>query len=216
MGIQIRKLFEPELYPGSQILPIFDSYFGNASERRIPGAVCANGVEPNIAHEERLKRLESSYNNNSWYTKIFTRAGVGLASSWMVLKSDGDKLNQEWGAKLVDVNEEVNENTPGAVKVVDIVEIMRVFLEMSNSDNSTIPSNRKLVVKVDIEVLDENVIQYLKISGVLCRIDYVYVEHMHLDEIKSLNTEISAQSCPTLVVYMEDEEYHNSDFPLPP
>jgi len=66
VGIEIRKLFEPELYPGSEIIPIFDSYFGNAFERRIPGAVCAIGVEPNIAHEERLKRLESSYNNHSW------------------------------------------------------------------------------------------------------------------------------------------------------
>jgi len=63
------------------------------------------------------------------------------------------KSNQEWGAKLVDDNEDVNENTPGAVKVFDVVEIMRVFLEMSYSDSSMIPSNQKVVVKVDIMTL---------------------------------------------------------------
>jgi hypothetical protein len=63
--------------------------------------------------------------------------------------------------------------------------------------------------------MDENVIQYLKISGILCRIDYVYVEHMHLDKIKYLNADLSQEGCSTLVEYMDDEDYHNSDFPLP-
>ena len=216
VGIQIRKLFEPELYPGSQILPIFDSYFGYALERRDPGAVCAIGVEPNSAHEERLKNLESAYNNHSWYTKIFTRTGIGLISGWMLLKSDGDKTNQEWGAQLVDDVKEITEDTPGAVRVLDVVDVMREFLDMNGSVNSTTSSNRKVVVKVDIEGMDEIVIQYLKTSGILCRIDYMYVEHMHMDKIKSLNADLLSEGCHTFVVYMDDEEYHNSNFPLPP
>ena len=215
VGIQIRKLFEPELYPGSQILPIFDSYFGYLLERRDPGVVCAIGVEPNSAHEVRLMKLEAAYNNHSWYTKIFTRTGIGLTSGWMLLKSDGDKTNHEWGAQLVDDVKEINEETPGAVRVLDVVEIMREYLDMNGSVYSTTSSNRKVVVKVDIEGMDENVIHYLKTSGTLCRIDYMYVEHMHMDKIKSLNADLLLEGCHTSVVYMDDEEYHNSDFPLP-
>ena len=33
-GVQIRKLFEPELYPGAAILPLFDKFFGGRNQRR--------------------------------------------------------------------------------------------------------------------------------------------------------------------------------------
>jgi hypothetical protein len=84
VGIQIRKVFEPDLYPGSGILPYFDLYFGEPFYRRLPGTVCAIGVEPNVAHEERLKKLETSYNKQEWFTLIYTKSGVGTSSGWML------------------------------------------------------------------------------------------------------------------------------------
>jgi hypothetical protein len=213
VGIQIRKLYEPELFLGSEILPIFDSYFGVATSRRTPGTVCAIGVEPNSAHEDILKKIESSYNNKNWFTRIYTRSGVGLSYGWMLLKSDGDKVNKEWGAHLVSTSDEVNSSTPGAVRLLDVVEIIRGVTK--NGIRSKFKNSRKVVVKVDIEGMDRKVIEYMKTSGVLCKIDFVYVEHMDQNDIWYLNLELFWKGCRTRVVYMDDELYHDSNFPLP-
>lgn len=80
VGVQVRKLFESELYPDAPVLKVFDHYFGSPSEkgwqfelfkmvtswnvvleiRMIVGtrdnrAVCAVGFEPNPHHSKHLK-----------------------------------------------------------------------------------------------------------------------------------------------------------------
>ena len=49
IGVQIRKLFEPELYPNAKIHKIFEQYFGD-KKQRIRSGVCAVGFEPNPNH----------------------------------------------------------------------------------------------------------------------------------------------------------------------
>ena len=56
IGVQIRKLFEPELYPNASIHEVFNKYFGNIDERTNAG-VCAVGFEPNKNHTTHLKRM---------------------------------------------------------------------------------------------------------------------------------------------------------------
>ena len=34
-GVQIRKLYEPHLFPNASVLPIFDKFFGRAEERLV-------------------------------------------------------------------------------------------------------------------------------------------------------------------------------------
>ena len=34
-GVQIRKLFEPHLFPNASVLPIFDKFFGRAEKRKV-------------------------------------------------------------------------------------------------------------------------------------------------------------------------------------
>ena len=53
VGVQIRKLYEPKLYPGAPIHSAFDKYF-NRSETTLP-YICAVGFEPNPKHEEWLQ-----------------------------------------------------------------------------------------------------------------------------------------------------------------
>ena len=54
VGIQIRKLFEPDLYPNASIHKVFDQYFGNINKRTSEG-ICAVGFEPNPSHTSILK-----------------------------------------------------------------------------------------------------------------------------------------------------------------
>jgi len=56
-GVQIRKLFQPHLYPGAKVLPDFDLEFGPPP--RCP-SVCAIGFEPNPRHWDHLDRLQGA------------------------------------------------------------------------------------------------------------------------------------------------------------
>ena len=74
-GVQIRKLFEPALFPGAAVLPIFDRYFGSAAGRNL-SAVCAVGWEPNPVHSARLAGLQAAYRRCGWRVEIHTETGV--------------------------------------------------------------------------------------------------------------------------------------------
>jgi len=55
IGVQIRKLFEPRLYPRAPIIPLFDKYFG--MKRSADDWLCAFGFEPSPVLEPRLSLL---------------------------------------------------------------------------------------------------------------------------------------------------------------
>lgn len=61
VGIQIRKLFEPELYPDADALPIFDTRFAPPEERKADRGLCAVGFEPNSRNQQRLLDLQAAY-----------------------------------------------------------------------------------------------------------------------------------------------------------
>ena len=66
IGVQIRKLFEPEKYPNAPVNAIFNSNFGKVEERRkIYGeqgnVVCAVGFEPNSHHTKHLTGRSSKF-----------------------------------------------------------------------------------------------------------------------------------------------------------
>ena len=54
IGIQVRKLFEPHLYPKAKVHKIFDHFFGQAEFREISD-ICVVGFEPNPNHTTYLK-----------------------------------------------------------------------------------------------------------------------------------------------------------------
>ena len=61
IGIQIRKLFEPQKYPNAAVHSIFDSNFGAVENHVLQGRtdyVCAVRFEPNFQHTAILKDLE--------------------------------------------------------------------------------------------------------------------------------------------------------------
>ena len=77
VGIQVRKLFEPELFPDAagDSIAVFNRFFGSAAERR--KSTCAIGLEMNPTHTLRLKALEAAYAQQGWRTRFFTQT-VGL------------------------------------------------------------------------------------------------------------------------------------------
>ena len=66
IGIQVRKLYEPEKYPDAPFIRLFEDYFGNMTHRRqqnnhwaAADTVCAVGFEPNPHHTKILTGTEN-------------------------------------------------------------------------------------------------------------------------------------------------------------
>ena len=63
---------------------------------------------------------------------------------------------------------------------------------------------------------DLDVIGRLASRGLLCSIDLLYVEHLSNEEVSALNLVFGTiAQCPTLVVHMDDEAYHDTNRELP-
>ena len=82
-GVQVRKLFEPNLFPpvtindtvhnSTKFFKVIDKYFGKT---RNYSQVCAVGFEPNPVHEPLLLKTAEAYNNCGWRVLFHTRTGV--------------------------------------------------------------------------------------------------------------------------------------------
>ena len=91
-GIQIRKLYQPDLFPDAPVLKIFDRYFGPFAERNL-SQVCAVGFEPNPRHESLLKETESVYNQCGW--KVGTYSSGRVLDNCMFSPSPGDHPHKD-------------------------------------------------------------------------------------------------------------------------
>jgi len=201
IGHQIRKLYEPHLYPGNPTEILFLNAFG--ADRR---DVCAYGFEANPMHTERLQKLQLSYQKNKWNVTIYTETAVSDRYGTSKFYFDhGAANNNEWGAGLTSKFVRDKKHIESTrVKTVDIVDWLR-----QNIHNSSV-----VVLKSDIEGLDEHTLARLLHSGVLCLIDTVYGEHMTNKWIEKTITALHSQKCKTKLFYLDDESGDDS-LPLP-
>ena len=109
IGIQVRKLFEPALYPNASVLSVFDAHFGPAdSEGRRQDTVCAVGVEPNPHHTSVLKGIEQAHKSCGWRTTFYTEVAAAHDYGTIEFMSDNDPGHKEWGGSIV-TNERKNQ-----------------------------------------------------------------------------------------------------------
>ena len=104
IGVQIRKLFEPEKYPHANVHSIFNSHFGNIYQRRNSkkgGQLCAVGFEPNSHHTSYLKSLESSYTKCGWKVRMMTETAVSDRNGVTQFNSDKNYKKMEWGGNIL-------------------------------------------------------------------------------------------------------------------
>jgi len=102
MGVQVRKLFEPELYPDAPFIQEFDDSFGSAAERRAPATesgLCALGLEPNPEHLDRLRAIETAYKSRGWHAHFYPFAAWG-SEGQMGFNMTGRRNNAEDGTNL--------------------------------------------------------------------------------------------------------------------
>lgn len=105
IGVQVRKLFEPEKYPRSPIHAIFNSNFAKIEQRRKflskeVNIICAVGFEPNPHHTKHLLDMEKSYNECGWMVKFLTETAVSDHYGTTQFFTFKGHNSLEWGSQI--------------------------------------------------------------------------------------------------------------------
>jgi len=205
IGIQIRKLYEPFLYPNAFVFPLFQQIFGNHTRE-----VCSIGFEANPAHDSYLKQFENYCLKRKWRVKIFTSTAVSISNKNVSFYTQpANILYNQWGSSLrADPNK-----TEITVSSIDIASWFKEKVL-----NRKIPSDlgsSRIMMKIDIEDHDAIVLTHLIFSGVYCSIDLIYGEHFNHEFQNAVSVlKRYSNSCKTELVYMDDELYHNLRVPF--
>lgn len=208
IGVQIRKLYEPHLYPNASILPLFQTVFENHSSE-----VCTVGFEANPIHSDYLKEFENYCLKRNWRVKIFVPMAVSTRDGNVTFyTTPGDK-----GTDTYQVAASLDMRADGKAKItvpsIDIVSwfkntvLTRKILGESNTS--------RVMMKHDIEEHDPYVLTNFIVRGVYCSIDVIYGEHLTSDFRKSV-AEIQkySKSCQTKLIDIDDESYVSYKLPF--
>jgi hypothetical protein len=206
IGVQIRKLYQPEHYPDAPVLPIFDKYFQAGPERRANPRLCAIGFELNPSHTQRLKTLETDYNKCGFKTKIYTETAVATHDGNTSFWTDNETSMMEWGASTV-------RQWPGQTPIqVNAINIGKFISE------NILPYAQTIVAKLDIEGEELNVLPNLLEHGVLCKFNFLFLETHErmmnpMDAQKftefyhQLHSKLKTQQCKVEISNLDDETY---------
>jgi len=227
MGVQVRKLFEPEHYPGAEVLPIFDRFFGLPAERRRPSnesGLCAVGFEASPQWVGRLQRVEKAYKDaKGWSASFVVPAAVSDRDNETVTFHYGNNwgpYQDVWAGIATEYKQ-----APKATKVptLDMAAFVAEQIVPLSSKNVTV------VGKVDIEGSEYVILPKLLKEGLLCAgtIDVLFIEfhehkpagyeHYSPEDLKAQISEgerCSGRS-PTQIIDLDDESYPNDGAPLP-
>lgn len=151
-GVQVRKLYHPEQFPGASVLPIFEQLFGAAPR----AGVCAIGFEPNPRHTAYLATLNAWFRRRGYPALIFTDTAVGREKGTLPFYGDAaaEPKVHEWGASLTNVPRMQGSNsTVTQVAVIDLVDffarVIRPILDVEQRKTGRRPP---VAMKMDVEV----------------------------------------------------------------
>ena len=205
IGVQVRKLFEPDKYPEAPVLPVFSEVFGDDRGRR----VCAVGFEMNPSHTQRLQEVQAAYTACGFRVHFFTEVAVSNANGTVPFWSNRDVL--EVGASIFDrfVDSRAEAAVPVWVRALDLVH----FLE-----HEVLGHAPTVMMKMDIEGAELLVLPGLLARGLLCRVAALtleFHEDVMLDgdrrELEALRAALpivlTRGGCRSRLLLLDDESY---------
>lgn len=179
VGVQVRKLYEPSLYPNSKMFPVFDKLFGHASKRR--HNTCAVGMEASPRHARVLHNIEAAYRALGWRTDFLAPAAAGTSNEPTTFFLDDSRerwaKGTEWWASTISHEFQHRAGAKAQNVTVPTVDLAN-FLEQRVLLRKRPPGCTvgRVVMKVDIEGSEYSVLPHLLSRGVLCRLDFVAAE----------------------------------------
>ena len=183
IGIQVRKLFEPHLYPNAEVLNVFSKYFGFPKHRNW-GTLCAVGFEPNPNHSRILKTLEKHYQDCGFRVYFLTETAVSNQNGEANFVSDQNYEKLEYGGSVIrkvdplfNYLDQLNNDKIVSVKMLRLSDFI-----VNTVAKRSIPGNGKgkVVIKLDVEGSEVEVIPDLIFTGSLQYLNSVMIEwHPH-------------------------------------
>jgi hypothetical protein len=205
IGVQVRKLYEPERYPGAEVLKQFDRIYGlNRSH------VCSFGFEANPRHVKRLRWLESYNNEKGWKTKFFVPMAVSNIDKEEVDFFEDDIPSEHfWSSSLS------NEGNKTKRVSIPSLNIGRFIMDELVGRRG----NGPVYAKFDIEGAEYNALGSLIANGAICHITHASIEFHHpkneimrgmLKDLPLLSKQLGCQ--PMTFDKMDDESFrHDHD-----
>lgn len=232
IGVQIRKLFEPELYPRAKALKIFDETFGLPGHRKraaANGRLCAVGFEANPSHRDRILQVQKSYQSCGWKVMFYVPGAVGDTDGEVKIFSDNATKAEEWGASMYDWGKK---NLSKTVPMYDLSKFVQTRVSRRRIPSSQ-PGDKPahVLMKMDIEGAELKVLPHMLMQGTLCQrhINSMFIEwHERMVPSKDKQkfklfrqsihgiTGMDPNNCkPTVVIGVDDESYLHDGKPLP-
>merc|ERR1712168_571165 len=187
-GLQIRKLYEPHLFPLAPILPLYTKYFGEPEDRKNQ-EICSVAFEPNPKHAEHLQGLAESYSTCGIKVLVFNNTGVGhrdTTSSFAPFNTLlGHEVGQDASARLIHDDESVEAfmethfHEGVQVETVQVVRFAKFITDvvakrkLPTSAGVTTP---RVVIKADIEGAELKIIPDMVVTGALGHVDNLHME----------------------------------------
>lgn len=229
VGIQIRKLYEPHMYPKADVLPVFDNVFGEQWNTRLGDELCAVGFEPNPHNTAKLLKLETAYRQQGWRVKFFTETAVAMedGEADFYLDEDSPAKYHEPGSSLV-AHPDEPERASTRVRTVDLARyiLQEVFYgELEKKEDRPV-----VVMKMDVEAYEHLLLPHLIVTGAMCKLHTVMYEPHGWNYVTSkynitdfdftlffdhfVRTH-DHKACPVHFFDMDDESYDTTLRPLP-
>ena len=164
IGVQVRKLYEPEKYNMSTVLSHFDNAFGKAPRCH----VCAIGIEPNPRHRSRLATV----------TERLTAMGAGVAFIDAAAGTTDGIVDLQLGARKSPFEDAgASINGVGSFKGSHTFTVRQVRLSriIALVRRRLAPSGR-ILMKLDVEGSEWTILPDLMVNGSLCSLHAVFAE----------------------------------------
>jgi len=219
IGVQVRKLFEPERYPGAPVLEVFNENIGAPEDRRLPSAktgLCALGLEPNPAHREHLLSLQDNYTATGWNVHFYPFA-AWKDEGQMSFDEAPNATTESWGAKLnATPHPSASAKNRVSIRTVNLADFV-----------TTLPMHSVRLMKVDIEGAEYETVWRMLQQKVLCQgtIDMTFIESHAWGDVTDWQDErtfgallnrIQKADCgsagiPTRVSFLDDESFEHDE-----
>ena len=176
IGVQIRKLYEPEKYPNAPALRIFDDVFGiNRC------GVCTVGVEPNPHHAVRLADLQRRYRAVGIPVLVLHAAASDAESVTKLALEDRNAVDTAEDGGATTVASWRGARASSSISVVEVATIdlsdliYRVHRHLQELHGRTRGSSR-LLMKLDVEGSEYRILPHLVLTQTLCLVDRAFLE----------------------------------------
>jgi len=178
IGVQLRKLYEPSLYPSAPVHRIFDGAFGKGSRCR----VCAVGMEPSPNRRSRLEELQRRYTALG-FPVIVLKGAASDCDGTVRFGACKPPCGDHASSSLV-LSKDKRVFTVPSHDVAQLVRLLDWNLRGRPADGGSPPlrGRRRLVMKLDVEGVEGYVLRRMAATPIageqsaLCAVDSLYIE----------------------------------------